>query len=153
MKTISQCSDITESWMQDQAKEFVRRAPLLGLGATQALQIHKQKRFIRPGESRDAKKDLVVYDAEGNIKHTKTASDKLVERIAKGPAVGKRMRIIAGRHAGLTCHVSTINSQVSRISSVVDLATLPALGYCPSRTYSCRDATLCLGSLTGFSII
>lgn len=98
--------------VQEQAKEFVRRAPLLGLGATSAPQTHKEKRFIRPGESREAKKDLVVYDEKGNIKHTRTASDKLVERKVKGPAVGKVMKLIKGRHAGLRCKVITLNAQV-----------------------------------------
>ena len=100
------------SLMQDQAKEFVRRAPLLGLGATSALQSHKEKKYIRPGESREGKKDLVVYDDKGNIKHTRTASDKLVERKVKGPAVGKQMRIVRGRHAGIRCKVCTIDPQV-----------------------------------------
>ena len=103
--------------LQDQAKEFVRRAPLLGLGATSALQTHKEKKYVRPGESRESKKDLVVYDNKGNIKHTKTASDKLVERKVKGPAVGKQMRIVKGRHAGIRCKVCTIDPQVSLISS------------------------------------
>lgn len=99
--------------LQDQAKEFVRRAPLLGLGATAtAPQTHKEKRIIRPGESREAKKDLVVYDEKGHIKHTRTADDKLVERIVKGPKVGKQMRIIKGRDAGIRCKVCVIHDQV-----------------------------------------
>ena len=91
----------------------MRRAPLLGLGATSAPpQAHKERRYIRPGESREAKKDLVVYDEEGHIKHTRTAKDKLVQRIVKGPAAGKHMRIIRGRHAGIRCRVTAINDQV-----------------------------------------
>lgn len=45
----------------------MRRAPLLGLGATVAPKSHKEKRFYRPGESREPKKDLVVYDSKGGI--------------------------------------------------------------------------------------
>ena len=56
---------------------------------------------------------MVVYDSKGNIKHTKTASDKLEQRRVKGPAVGKQMRIVKGRHAGIRCKVCAIESQVS----------------------------------------
>lgn len=98
--------------LQAQAKQYVRRAPLLGLGATAAPPAHKEKRFIKPGESREAKRELVVYDSQGNIKHTRTAEEKLVERIAEGPAVGKTMRILKGRHAGLLCHIKTILPEV-----------------------------------------
>ena len=95
-----------------QAKQFVRRAPLQGLGASAAPQAHKEKRFIKPGESRAAPKEMVVYDSEGNIKHTRTANDRLVERIVKGPAVGKTMRVTRGRHSGLLCTVAAIHEQV-----------------------------------------
>lgn len=107
-------------FLQDQAKEFVRRAPLLGLGATQSVpQSRKEKRIIKPGETREAKKDLVVYDEKGHIKHTKTAADKLVERVVRGPQVGKQMRVMKGRDAGIRCKVCTIHEQVSSTSSTV----------------------------------
>jgi hypothetical protein len=53
---------------QAKAREFVRRAPLLGLGAVAAPKSHKEKRFHRPGDSREPKKDLVVYDSKGEEK-------------------------------------------------------------------------------------
>ena len=98
-----------------QAKQFVRRAPLQGLGATAAPQSHKEKRFIKPGESRAAPKEMVVYDSEGNIKHTRTENDRLVERVVKGPAVSKTMRVTRGRHSGLLCTIAAIHAQVSLI--------------------------------------
>jgi hypothetical protein len=52
---------------QPKAMEFVKRAPLLGLGATAALKSHKEKRIHRPGERRGPKKDLVVYDSKGEL--------------------------------------------------------------------------------------
>ena len=115
--------------MQEQAKEFVRRAPLLGLGATSALQTHKEKKYIRPGESREGKKDLVVYDEKGNIKHTKTASDKLVERKVKGPVVGKQMRIVKGRHAGIRCKICSIDKQVCLCDCDLLLGTCEGLSW------------------------
>ena len=53
-----------------------------------------------------------MWDA-GNIKHTMTADDKLEESRVKGPAVGKRMRIIKGRHSGLMCTVTAIQEPVT----------------------------------------
>ena len=102
-----------------QAKQFVRRAPLQGLGATAAPQSHKEKRFIKAGETRAAPKEMVVYDAEGNIKHTRTANDRLVERIVKGPAVGKTMRVTRGRHSGLLCTVAAIHQQVGLVPELL----------------------------------
>lgn len=95
----------------------MRRAPLLGLGATAAPQPQREKRFIKPGESREAKRDMVVYDKDGNIKHTRTADDKLVERVVKGPSVGKTMRILSGRHSGLLCTVTAIHPEVCCLPS------------------------------------
>ena len=94
------------------AREFIRRPQGLGLGATEAPRPERQKKYIKPGESRGPKKDMVVYGADGSIKHTRTADDKLVERIAKGTAVGKTMRVLKGRHSGLLCQVTAIQPQV-----------------------------------------
>ncbi len=46
-------------------------------------------------------------DADGRQRHLRTLDEQLVPRsqLVAGPAVGKRMRVAEGRHAGLVCEV------------------------------------------------
>lgn len=101
--------------MQAQAVEYVRRPRLLGLGATPAMPTHDKKKDKDPkhrGRPEPEKKDLVVYDEQGNIKHTMKKGDKLVERRKEGPAEGKWMRVLKGQHEGLRCKVIKIHDKV-----------------------------------------
>ena len=64
------------------------------------------------GRQKEPRKDLVVYDKDGRIKHTMREGDKLVERRKPGPSEGKWMRVLTGRHGGLRCKVLAINPKV-----------------------------------------
>ncbi|CAI5469527.1 unnamed protein product [Closterium sp. Yama58-4] len=85
--------------------EFVPRQGRLGLGATPKL-LENSKKLIKPGETRGPKPDLVAsVGPDGKVRHVKPISEKLVERVRPGPAKGKVMRIVEGRHEGLTGEV------------------------------------------------
>ncbi|CAI7896767.1 unnamed protein product [Closterium sp. NIES-54] len=85
--------------------EFVPRQGRLGLGATPKL-LENNKKLIKPGETRGPKPDLVASTGpDGKVRHVKPISEKLVERVRPGPAKGKVMRIVEGRHEGLTGEV------------------------------------------------
>ncbi|CAI5499130.1 unnamed protein product [Closterium sp. Naga37s-1] len=74
-------------------------------GATPKL-LENNKKLIKPGETRGPKPDLVAsVGPDGKVRHVKPISEKLVERVRPGPAKGKVMRIVEGRHEGLTGEV------------------------------------------------
>ncbi|GJP31813.1 hypothetical protein CLOM_g19214 [Closterium sp. NIES-68] len=82
--------------------EFVPRQGRLGLGATPKL-LENNKKLIKPGETRGPKPDLVAPTGpDGKVRHVKPISEKLVERVRPGPVKGKVMRIVEGRHEGLS---------------------------------------------------
>ena len=59
------------------------------------------KRFIKPGDSRESKKDMIYVDEKGRQRHVKRVGDKLIEREATGFAKGALVAITAGAHNGL----------------------------------------------------
>ena len=94
-----------------EAVEFLPRAGRLGLGAQPAVKEEHQKKYIKPGESREKKPDLVrdpQVAAGAGLKNVKTLDEKLVERQELGPREGKRMYIADGRHSGLSGRVLKI---------------------------------------------
>ena len=100
------------------AKELVRRADRLGLGADPAAVSKKEKRFIKPGESRQENQgDMVYVDEEtGLIKSSRpVGSDaKLKKRSEMGVVAGKRMYVAGGRHSGFTCEVKSVQQADER---------------------------------------
>jgi len=60
---------------------------------------------LQPGESREAKPDMVYLDATGHQRYTKGVDEKLVARQRRGAAPGKAMYIEGGRHSGFFCTV------------------------------------------------
>ena len=63
--------------------EYVPRPQLLGLGAAPKVEEPKhdgKKRYIKPGESREPKKEMIYVDEKGQQRHVKRVGDKLVER-------------------------------------------------------------------------
>ena len=89
--------------------EFVPRQGRLGLGATPKMVAKEEKKYIKPGDSREAKPDLVApVGPDGKVRHVKGISEKLVERDLPGPRKGKVMRIVGGRHAGLKAEVMEV---------------------------------------------
>lgn len=86
--------------------EYVPRPSLLGLGAAPKLEDKgggdgSKKRFIKPGDSREAKKDMIYVDELGRQRHVKRVGDKLVEREAAGFDKGALVAVTSGPHSGL----------------------------------------------------
>ena len=100
------------------AKELVRRADRLGLGADPAAVNKKEKRFIKPGESRQANREEMVYVDEktGVIKESRpVGSDaKLRKRSEMGVVAGKRMYVVGGKHSGFLCEVNAVEQADER---------------------------------------
>ena len=53
---------------------------------------------------------MVYVDERGIQRHVKGIDDKLTVRQKPGPAPGKSMAILSGRHADLLCVVTTSHS-------------------------------------------
>lgn len=120
-----------------QAIEFVARPSGLGLGANPApAPPKKERKHIKPGESRQAKPDMVSLDANGNIKNVRGLDDKLVERNSLGAKPGKTMRIVEGRHSGLSCVVLALEPH---IEGRCDRATVRLLPSETTATVRCKE--------------
>lgn len=120
-----------------QAIEFVPRPSGLGLGANPApAPPKKERKHIKPGESRQAKPDLVALDANGNIKNVRGLDDKLVERNSLGAKPGKSMQIVEGRHSGLSCIVLALEPHIEGRS---DRATVRLLPSETTATVRCKE--------------
>lgn len=94
-----------------EAVEFIPRAGRLGLGAQPSVKEEHQKKYIKPGETREKKPDLVrdpQIAAGAGLKNVKTLDEKLVKREELGPREGKRMYIADGRHSGMSGRVVKI---------------------------------------------
>ena len=92
--------------------EYVKRAGRLGLGADPAPSKETSKKYIKPGETREKKPDLVAPPStSGRSRNVIDSDTKLVERVRRGVAKGKVMSIILGRHAGLRGEVVDINTE------------------------------------------
>ena len=129
--------------------EYVPRPQLLGLGAAPKKDEKKEedekrrKRFLKPGESREPKKDMVYVDEHGRQRHVKKVGDKLVEREKVGFVKGALLAITAGQHKGLYGRVLSAGGMDSDLQVVLKLTmngeqvTVPA-GSCEP----VRDAQL-----------
>ncbi|KAF8069698.1 gpkow [Scenedesmus sp. PABB004] len=87
-------------------KQAVRRPDRLGLGANPAAP-PPDKRPRKMGD-KPKQADLVAApDADGRVRHRVGLDEALVPRaaIVPGPAPGKAMAVVGGRHAGLACVV------------------------------------------------
>ena len=91
------------------APGYVRRPERLGLGAQPSAppEPPKDKRR-RPGETQNARKDLVYIDPNGVERQIRPSGAALVERPQLGPRPNKRMRVVRGSHSGLVCTVLTM---------------------------------------------
>jgi G patch domain and KOW motifs-containing protein len=98
-----------------EAKELVRRADKLGLGADPAQTKNNKKRFIKPGESRD-QDDFVYVDNAGAIKSSRPVDGNLTKRKDLGVAVGKTMYLHSGKHSGFECEVKSIDEVTEKAS-------------------------------------
>ena len=106
-----------------EAVEYVPRPQLLGLGAQpKEEKNHKaEKRFIKPGESREAKKDMIYVDDKGRQRHVKKLSEKLVEREKVGLVKGALVAVTAGAHKGLYGRILSIGGLEKRMRAQLKL--------------------------------
>ena len=89
--------------------EFLSRPDRLGLGAQPKLTAEKKPNWIKkPGEEKREKKLLAAAGNVGQVKHTRTLDEKMVEYKGPGVHVGKKMVVVAGKHEGLKCQVLEI---------------------------------------------
>ena len=95
-----------------EAVEFIPRPGRLGLGARPVEKDEPQKKYIKPGDSREKKADMVrdpQMMANAGLRNVKTLDEKLVKREELGPREGKLMYIVDGRHAGVSGRVLRIS--------------------------------------------
>lgn len=98
-----------------EAKELVRRADKLGLGADPSHTRNKKKRFIKPGESRD-QDDLVYVNDAGAIKSSRPVDGNLIKRKDLGVTTGKTMYLHSGKHSGFECEVKSVDESTEKAS-------------------------------------
>jgi G patch domain/KOW motif-containing protein len=97
------------------AVEFVPRSGRLGLGATGAPPLRNDKKHIKPGESRQVPAEMVLAEGpEGKSRNVRSLDEKLVKKEAPGARKGKRMKVVEGRHRGLTGRVLRIVKEEGR---------------------------------------
>lgn len=103
--------------------EYVPRPQLLGLAATPAPEAApgRERKYIKPGESRDKKKDLVYMDEQGRQRHVKKVGDRLVERGPTGLQAGALVAIVSGPHSDLYARVVSTGGVSSDLRAVVRL--------------------------------
>ena len=124
-----------------EAIEYVPRPDRLGLGAAPKPKEPKEegskKRFIKPGESREPKKDMVYVDEKGRQRHVKKVGDKLVEREKSGFTKGALLAVTHGVHKGLYGRVVSTGGMDSDLRIVLKLTvndetvTLPSTHCAP----------------------
>ena len=108
--------------------EYVPRPQLLGLGAAPKADEKKErdgkhKKYIKPGESREAKKDMIYVDEAGRQRHVKKVGDKLVQREASGFQKGALLAITAGVHKDLYGRVQSTGGMDADIKVVLKLVS------------------------------
>ncbi|KOO34519.1 hypothetical protein Ctob_009557 [Chrysochromulina tobinii] len=105
--------------------EYVPRPQLLGLGAAPRVEESpadgSKKRFIKPGDTREPKKEKIYVDERGRQRHVKRVGDKLVEREASGFDKGALVAITAGPHQGLYGRVQSTGGMESDLKVVLKL--------------------------------
>ena len=105
--------------------EYVARPQLLGLGAApkpgEGGGGAHQKKYIKPGESREPKKDMIYVDEEGRQRHVKRVGEKLVERGPSGFQVGALVAIVRGAHHGLYGRVVSTGGLATEMTALLKL--------------------------------
>lgn len=108
------------------AKELVRRSDRLGLGADPALSVKKERKYIKPGESRH-QGDMVYVDDSGATKSSRPVHASLTDRRTLGVAVGKKMYVQKGRHSGFECEVKSVGDTREDGSEKAVVRLLPSM--------------------------
>jgi len=116
--------------------EYVPRPQLLGLGAQTAPAEQLERQRVRPGEARAPREHLVLpVGPDGRVRNVRTVDEALVARVAAGVALGKRMVVLEGPHAGLFGCVLALEKRDGRS----DKATLRLELGGASVSLRCRD--------------
>lgn len=98
-----------------EAKELVRRADKLGLGADPAISKNVQKKFIKPGEKRN-QDELVYVGSDGAVKSSRPVNANLTRKAEIGVAAGKKMYLRSGKHGGFECEVKNVDNILEKAS-------------------------------------
>jgi G patch domain and KOW motifs-containing protein len=95
--------------------EFIPRGKRMGLGAVESkLAPMKPKKYIKPGETREVKQTMrVAPDADGNVRHYRKMSDRLIPVSSRKLRVGALVEFIAGPHRKLYGRVTSMNDTSS----------------------------------------
>jgi G patch domain/KOW motif-containing protein len=112
------------------AKDLVRRPARLGLGAAPPPPPERGASGARaraPAPGGAPARDLVYVDpASGAVRSAAPLGAALGERPGAGPAPGARMRVAAGRHAGLACEVVALEAGAPGRSARARVRLLPS---------------------------
>lgn len=108
------------------AKELVRRSDRLGLGADPAASVKKEKKYIKPGESRH-QGDMVYVDDSGATKSSRPVHASLTDRRTLGVVAGKKMYVQRGRHSGFECEVKSVGDTREDGSEKAVVRLLPSM--------------------------
>jgi G patch domain and KOW motifs-containing protein len=113
--------------------EFVPRMGRLGLGAdtvdipSASLLNRNSKKILKPGESREEKKEVLVRDPnvsrEPGMRNVKSIDEKLVKKEELGVKEGKRMYVSKGQHEGLcgrVLHIYKTDGKMDRAQIELD---------------------------------
>ena len=118
---------VKEGKPEVEAIEYVPRPQLLGLGAApkkdEKEERQKNKKYIKPGESREAKKQMIYVDEQGRQRHVKKVGDALVEREASGFNKGALHAIVGGVHKGLYGRVMSTGGLEKDLKVVLKLTS------------------------------
>jgi len=103
--------------------EYIPRAHLMGLGASMAKPSDKkQKKYIKPGESRDPKQQMRVQPGEdGKVKHFRTLSQRLIPVHSMRMRTGALVEITDGPHARLYARVNRFKDGTDDPDGAIEL--------------------------------
>jgi hypothetical protein len=103
--------------------EYIPRAHLMGLGASMAKPSDKkQKKYIKPGESRDPKQQMRVQPGEdGKVKHFRTLSQRLIPVHSMRMRTGALIEITNGPHARLYARVNRFKEGTDDPDGAIEL--------------------------------
>lgn len=109
--------------------EYVARHHRLGLGATPKAVEAKEKRIVKPGESREPRPVMVVQrDADGHQRHYRTLDEKLVPLAATTVREGAAVAVTGGPHQGVLGRVARLQAEraVVRLANGEEVEVQPA---------------------------
>jgi G patch domain/KOW motif-containing protein len=95
--------------------DFVKRPGRLGLGSKVDDMLpptHRDKKYVKQGESREPQAPLGAVNADGTFRSVRRVDEALVPLKRRELVVGGVARVIDGRHAGITARIEAIVGDV-----------------------------------------